>query len=140
MNGLFIAEKLVYIIMNILFFLFGGFIIALHYFIAGLVLCCTIYGIPAGYQCFKIGIACLAPYGKSVESNDTSLAKGIVSLICNILWIPIFGIWIAIEHLIIGIICYITIVGIPIGSKHFELMVLAFAPFGKKMVADYEFQ
>ncbi|MBQ5889095.1 MAG: YccF domain-containing protein [Bacteroidaceae bacterium] len=140
MNTLFIAEKFVYVIMNIIFFILGGFAICLYYILGGLLLCATVIGIPAGYECFKIGIACLAPFGKVVESRDESATKGTASFICNIIWIFIFGIWLAISHLIIGLIFYITIIGAPLGRKHFELMSLAFAPFGKTMVSDYEFK
>ncbi len=140
MNGLYIAERFIYVLMNIIFFVLGGFAICITYIIGGLLLCATIVGIPAGYECFKIGISCLAPFGKTVESREESTAKGIASLFCNIVWIPFIGIWLALEHLIIGLLFYVTIIGIPIGSKHFELMSLAFAPFGRRLISDYEFK
>lgn len=140
MNGLYVTERIIYVIMNIIFFVLGGFMIFISYLVGGLFLCATVIGIPAGYECFKIGIACLAPFGKTVESREESEARGIVSLFCNIVWIPLVGIWLALEHLIIGILFYITIIGIPIGAKHFELMSLAFAPFGRHLVKDYEFE
>lgn len=139
MKGAFIAEKMVYAVMNIIFFVLGGFAICLTYIAGGLFLCATVVGIPAGYECFKIGVSCLAPFGKRVEAREESTAKGIASLVCNIIWIPFIGIWLAIEHLICGLFFYITIIGAPLGSKHFELMSLAFAPFGRTLVPDYEF-
>ena len=39
---------------NILWFIFGGFLLWLEWSIAGLLLCITIIGIPAGKQCFKM--------------------------------------------------------------------------------------
>lgn len=139
MKALFLAEKFVYLIMNIIFFICGGFLICLSYIGGGLLLCATVVGIPAGYECFKIGVACLAPFGKVVEEREESTVKGIASLICNIVWVPTLGIWLAINHLLCGLLFYITIIGAPLGSKHFELMSLAFAPFGKTLVPDYEF-
>lgn len=136
LNG---AERVVYFIMNIIFFILGGFIICILYILGGLFLCATVIGIPAGYECFKIGVSCLAPYGKTVESREESTAKGIASLVCNIIWIPFIGIWLAISHLLCGLFFYITIVGIPLGAKHFELVTLSFAPFGRHLVKDYEF-
>ena len=139
MNWLHLSERVVYVFMNILFFLLGGFVICLMYIAGGLLLCATVIGIPAGYQCFKIGIACLAPFGKCVEEKEESTAKGVASLFCNVIWIPFIGIWLALDHLLCGLLLYLTIIGIPFGKKHFELMSLSFAPFGKQLVKDYDF-
>lgn len=140
MNGLYVTERIIYVLMDIVFFVLGGFAICITYILGGLLLCATVIGIPAGYECLKIGVSCVAPFGKTVESREESTAKGIASLLCNIVWIPFAGIWLALLHLGIGILFYITIIGIPIGSKHFELMGLAFAPFGQHLVPDYEFE
>ena len=40
---------------NILWIILGGLIIALYYWIVGLLFCITIIGIPFGVQLFKIG-------------------------------------------------------------------------------------
>ncbi len=52
---------------NIIWLIFGGFIVALEYFIAGFVLCCTIIGIPFGIQCFKIGISDFNAFWRDVR-------------------------------------------------------------------------
>jgi uncharacterized membrane protein YccF (DUF307 family) len=51
----------------------------------------------------------------------------------NIIWILIGGIWIALTHLLCGILFGITIVGIPFAKQHFKLASLALSPFGKKI-------
>ena len=118
-----------HVIGNILWFILGGFIIFLEYIISGLVLCITIIGIPFGLQCFKIGVASLFPFGKKVVVMPGT--SGTLSLILNIVWIFIGGIWIALSHLILGMILCITLIGIPFGLQHFKLMALGFMPFGK---------
>lgn len=138
-NVFHIGERLVYAVMNILFFVLGGFVTALLYFFGGLVLSLTIIGIPAGAQCFKIGVFCLHPFGWTIEEDCESTPKMIASFFLNIIWILFAGIWLAIQHLIIGLFFYITLVGVPFGNKHFELMRLSLAPFGKTMERDYEF-
>ena len=52
---------------NILWFLFGGFLLWLEWSIAGLLLCITIIGIPAGKQCFKMAKLSAAPFGAAVR-------------------------------------------------------------------------
>jgi uncharacterized membrane protein YccF (DUF307 family) len=48
----------------------------------------------------------------------------------NVLWI-LLGWWeIALVHLFFGILCCITIIGIPFGKQHFKLMLLGATPFG----------
>ena len=112
---------------NIIWFLLGGFLTAMMYFIGGLVMCITIIGIPFGVQIMKLGVLALWPFGKEVEMNPTS---GCLTTGFNVLWI-IFGWWeIALTHLVFGAILCITIIGIPLGTQHFKLAKYSLFPFG----------
>lgn len=113
---------------NVIWIIFGGLLACLGYIWGGLVLCLTIIGIPWGLQCFKIGIATLAPFGKSVRSNGGSIPG--ISFLLNIIWLIFSGLWIALSHLFFGIVLCITIIGIPFGIQHFKLMRLSLYPFG----------
>ena len=42
------------LLLNIIWLIFGGFIVAIAYVLGALVLCLTIIGIPFGIQCFKL--------------------------------------------------------------------------------------
>ncbi len=117
---------------NIIWFVFGGVIIAIEYLVAGLLLCLTIVGIPFGLQSMKLAWLALLPFGKT--SVITPQASGCLSAVMNILWLLIGGIWIALSHLICGLIFCITIIGIPFGLQHFKLMTVALTPFGRKIV------
>lgn len=120
---------------NIIWLICGGIMIAVEYFIAGLLLCCTIIGIPFGFQAMKLGVLALWPFGyRSVVVENGS---GCLSTLMNIIWILIGGIWIALTHLFWGVLLCITIIGIPFGRQHFKLMSLAFTPFGRNIVQNY---
>lgn len=121
---------------NLLFFIFGGFFISLSYIFGGLLLCLTIVGIPFGYQCIKLGIAMLAPFGLRFESSGKSMAGSIVAAIFNVIWALTFGIVLALEHCLCGIFLAITIIGLPLATQHFKLITLAFAPFGKALTRN----
>lgn len=116
---------------NILWIIFGGFLVFLEYVLGGMVLCVTIVGIPFGLQCFKIGVASLAPFGLKIKDNSTS--SGCLTTVMNILWIFCGGLWLAITHLFLGLIFCITIIGIPFGRQHFKLMGICLTPFGKRL-------
>lgn len=51
---------------NILWIVLGWWEIALTHLTFGLILCCTIVGIPWGVQHFKLALASLLPFGKEV--------------------------------------------------------------------------
>ncbi|MEG1607548.1 MAG: YccF domain-containing protein [Mucinivorans sp.] len=114
---------------NLLWLLFGGLSVAIEYFIGGVVLCCTIIGIPFGLQVFKLGVLSLWPFGQNVGQNEQT--KGCLSALMNVLWFFIGGFWIALTHLFYGVLLSITIVGIPFAMQHFKLMALAITPFGR---------
>lgn len=120
------------IIGNILWLIFGGIIVAIEYFISSIILIITIIGIPFGIQTLKLGLLALWPFGKTTVQSERS--SGCLYIIFNIIWIFIGGIWIALSHLVFGLVLYITIIGIPFGNQHFKLASLALMPFGRDIV------
>ena len=110
---------------NLLWFIFGGCISGLSWMLVGCLWCISIVGIPIGMQCFKLAGLSFFPFGKEVEYGG-----GAVSLVANILWIIFSGIPLAIEHVLIGLVQCITIIGIPFGLQQFKLAKLALMPFG----------
>jgi len=117
---------------NIIWLLFGGFIAALEYLFASVVLFITIIGIPFGLQTIKLATLAIWPFGKEIKNKETS--SGCLSAGMNLIWILIGGIWICLTHILFGIILCITIIGIPFGKQHFKLAALALTPFGKEVV------
>ena len=116
---------------NIIWVVFGGFFVFLEYLFGGIVLCLTIVGIPFGIQTFKLAQLALWPFGKEIEYMD--YAPGCLSTILNIIWLLFGGIWIALTHLVFGLLFAITIIGIPFAKQHFKLLSLALTPFGRKV-------
>lgn len=117
---------------NLLWIIFGGGIfIFLEYLIGGLLLCVTIIGIPFGFECIKLSVLGLFPFGKKVERTRRS--SGFISILMNVLWILLGGIWIALTHLIFGVIMAITIIGIPFAKQHMKLASMALAPFATRI-------
>lgn len=54
---------------NTLWLVFSGLPLALEFSIFGLILCCTIIGIPFGKQMFKLAKLALMPFGAKVNNN-----------------------------------------------------------------------
>ncbi|NNE93905.1 MAG: YccF domain-containing protein [Verrucomicrobiales bacterium] len=122
------------IIGNIIWLVFGGLLMAIGYFTAGVASILTIIGIPNGVQSFKLGIYACWPFGKKVVERTT--ASGCIATIGNIIWILLGGIWLAIGHLLWALLFYILIVTIPFARRHVEMTKLAFTPFGKDIVDE----
>jgi len=116
---------------NVIWLVFGGFFLFVHYIFSGLILCITIIGIPFGLQIFKLAQLSLWPFGKNIERKN--MGTGCLALFMNILWFFTGGIWIALHHLIWALILGITIIGIPFAAQHVKLAGLALAPFGKRV-------
>lgn len=117
---------------NILWIVLGGGIfLFLEYLIGGLLLCVTIIGIPFGLQCIKLSILGLVPFGKEIVTTES--ANGCLSIVMNIIWIFVGGIWISVTHVIFAIIMAITIIGIPFAKQHIKFASLALIPFGREI-------
>ncbi len=127
------------LIFNILWFLLGGLMMGLAWWIIGLVCFISIIGIPFGRACFVMGKLAFWPFGREainryyinrVEDFGTS-AFGTLG---NIVWFIFFGIWLAIGHLMHALVCFLSIIGIPFGIQHLKLAGLSIAPIGKGIV------
>lgn len=119
-------------ILNVLWFIFGGIVMAIGYFLLGVVLCVLIVTIPLGIQAFKLGSYAAWPYGRTVVDKPDA---GTGSTIVNVFWVVLAGIWLAIAEVVAGVALCVTIIGIPFGIVHFKLARLVLAPFGKEIVA-----
>lgn len=116
---------------NILWLFLGGILIAGIYFLAGLLMCLTVIGIPFGIQLFKLGMYALWPFGHEMVNRPDE--PGCLSIVMNLLWI-LTGWWeVALLHAIFGLICFVTIVGIPFGVQHFKMALASVFPFGKEI-------
>ena len=60
------ASGCLYILMNIIWLIFGGIWIAITHAIFGTLLCITIIGIPFGLQHFKLTAIALSPFGRDI--------------------------------------------------------------------------
>ena len=60
------ASGCLYILMNILWLLFGGIWIAITHAFFGVLLCITIIGIPFGMQHFKLTEIAINPFGRDI--------------------------------------------------------------------------
>ena len=117
---------------NIIWFVFGGLFWAISAFIAGVLLCITIIGIPVGLQMFKLAKFVLWPFGKAVTPVSPSGMKQVL----NILWAVLFGWIMALGYLITGVLFCITIIGIPFGRQYFKMSHFVLLPLGNDFVVD----
>lgn len=117
---------------NLIWLIFGGFIIAIEYFIGSIALMITIIGIPFGIQTLKMGALAIWPFGRDTRVH--SRASGCLYILMNVLWLICGGIWITLTHALFGLLLCFTIIGIPFGMQHFKLTALALNPFGRDIV------
>ena len=124
---------------NLLWFIMGGVLMGLGWWLVGLLAFVSIVGIPWGKACFVIGQFAFWPFGKEAVSRDDlsgreDIGTGALGLVGNIIWFVLAGVWLAIGHVLSAAACFITIIGIPFGIQHLKLAGIALAPIGKTVV------
>lgn len=127
------------VIGNFLWFVTGGVIMGLLWWLAGLIAFITIIGIPWARSCFVIGKLMFLPFGRDAISRaeltgQRDLGTGMLGLVGNIVWFLLFGIWLAIAHVVFAVLDFLLIITIPFGIQHLKLAGLALAPVGKAVV------
>jgi uncharacterized membrane protein YccF (DUF307 family) len=118
------------LLLNILWFIFGGWIAGTMWVLAGVILAITVIGLPWTPAAFRIAGFAYWPFGKIVVDR----AAGATSLLLNIVWLVLAGWWLALHHLILAVGLAVTIIGIPFAWQHLKLAVISLAPVGKAVV------
>ncbi|MBB5807345.1 uncharacterized membrane protein YccF (DUF307 family) [Saccharothrix ecbatanensis] len=119
------------IILNLIWLVLSGFWLAVGYAVAGIICCVLIVTIPWGLASFRIANYALWPFGRTVVDRP---GAGGASLIGNVVWIVVAGIWLAIGHVVTGLALCVTIIGIPLGIANFKMVPVSLMPLGKEIV------
>jgi uncharacterized membrane protein YccF (DUF307 family) len=118
-------------LLNVLWLVLCGFWMAIAYVFFGIVACILIVTIPFGIASFRIARYALWPFGRTVVRRGDA---GIASAFGNLVWLIFGGIWLALGHIITGILLCITIIGIPLGVANFKMVPISLTPLGRQIV------
>src|SRR5210317_1101594 len=122
------------LLLNVLWFIFGGWAMAIQWLLGGVILAITIIGIPFTPGIWRIALFAAFPFGQQMLDTPKGAGMAAFSGILNIIWLIFAGIWIAISHFLAGLLLCITIIGIPFGIAHFKLAGAALMPVGKEII------
>jgi uncharacterized membrane protein YccF (DUF307 family) len=127
------------LILNILWFVLGGWIAGLLWILGGALLAITIVGLPYTGAAWRIAGFAFWPFGKEIVSREvvtgrSDLGTGPLGFVLNIIWFILGGWYIALSHLLIAFAEAVTIIGIPFAIKDFQLALIALAPIGREVV------
>jgi uncharacterized membrane protein YccF (DUF307 family) len=117
------------LLLNILWFILGGWISGTLWVLAGVILAITIIGLPWTPAAFRLAGFSYWPFGRTVVDRD----PGPVSLVLNILWLVLAGWWLALHHIVLAVGLAVTIIGIPFAWQHVKLAMLSLVPVGKDL-------
>ena len=126
-------------ILNVVWVLLGGFVMAIAWFAVGLLAAISLVGLPWARACFTIASFSLWPFGREavprhVLTGREDIGTGPLGLIGNVIWLMLFGLWLALGHLAAAVACGITIIGIPFAFQHVKLAGISLMPIGMAVV------
>ena len=119
------------LLLNLIWLVFGGLVMALGYAVAALIMLILIITIPFGIAAGRMALFCLWPFGRTLVRRSDA---GVASVIGNVIWFLLAGWWLALGHLIAGVLMCITIIGIPLGLANFKLIPVSITPLGRDIV------
>lgn len=124
---------------NALWFLLGGVLAGLAWYLAGLVAAITIVGLPWARACFRIGSYTFFPFGRDVISKreltgEPAGAAGVFRFLGNIVWFLVLGWPLLVIHVLAAAASFVSIIGIPFGWAHLKLAAASLFPLGQRIV------
>ncbi|MDQ3677557.1 MAG: YccF domain-containing protein [Actinomycetota bacterium] len=119
------------LLLNVLWFVLAGLWMAIGYAVAALICFVFIITIPFGIASLRIAMFALWPFGKTVVKRADA---GIASGIGNVIWLIFCGWWLALGHVVAGVVLCVTIIGIPFGIANFKLIPVSLLPMGREIV------
>ena len=125
------------LLLNILWFIFGGWISMLAWIVAGVLLACTIVGLPWAFSAFRIAGFSAAPFGRHILPKGAMAGEqpaGLLDGALNVVWFIFAGWWLALHHVLLAVALMITVIGIPFGLQHLKLAAISLAPVGTRVV------
>ena len=122
-------------LLNIIWLVLAGFWLFLGYLAVGVLLCVLIITIPWGIASLRIGVYALWPFGRTIVAKPTA---GVGSFLGNVVWVVLAGWWLALAHIVSGVLLCVTIIGIPLGIADFKLVPISLMPLGKDIVSTRE--
>lgn len=120
------------LLLNIIWVVFGGWLLALGYFLFGILACLLIITIPAGVASFRMAKFAFWPFGRSVIQPVEG--TGGFSTIGNVIWFIVAGLWLAVGHITTAAAQAITIIGIPLAIANIRMIPVTCFPFGRRIV------
>ena len=123
------------VVLNVIWLVLAGWWLAIGYAIAGIICFILIITIPFGIASFRIANYALWPFGRTIIHNPRA---GAPSVIGNVIWLIVAGIWLAIGNLVAGVALCITIIGIPLGIASFKIIPITLVPLGVQIVPASE--
>ena len=118
-------------LLNVIWFVFSGVWLWIAYTLAGILCCVLIITIPWGIASFRMANYAVWPFGREVVSRPRA---GVWSFLGNVIWVIAAGWWLALTHIVTGLLLCITIIGIPMGIANFKLIPVSLMPLGKEIV------
>jgi uncharacterized membrane protein YccF (DUF307 family) len=99
--------------------------------LAALICFLLIVTIPFGFAALRIASYALWPFGRTIVERP---GAGTGSLIGNVIWMLLCGIWLAIGHLVGAVAMALTIIGLPLALANLKLIPVSLMPLGKEIV------
>lgn len=128
---------------NVIWFVLGGAVTGLLWLIGAAAFALTIVGLPLTRAALEMAKMSAFPFGKDVVHvreldarglDATTAATGTIGFVFNVIWALTFGLLLFLAYIISGVLCCLTLIGIPFGLQAFKLAGLSLWPVGRRVV------
>ncbi len=128
-------------VLNILNFVLGGFVTTLSWLLVTVLSVIFIFTLPFTRSCWEITRLSLFPFGNEavhvdlIQPNSNNFILNSGGILLNLVWFILFGWWLCLSHISVGLMQCITLIGIPTGIANFKIAAIALWPVGRRVIS-----
>ena len=127
-------------VLNLIWIVFGGGLMAVAWLVVAVIMALTVILLPWSRAAFAIAGYTLFPFGRTAVNRreltgQGDIGTGDLGFIGNVIWFLAAGWWLALGHILSGIACAVTIIGLPLAVAHFKLVRISLAPIGMTIIS-----
>ena len=123
------------IFIRVLWLVLAGIWLALAYALAAVLTGLFTAGAPVSQASLRMSAYALWPFGRSLTGRPAEVGGHVTGSVSRAIWLLAAAWWLALVHIVLGLLLCLTVVGLPFGVAILTLLPVTLHPLSARVVS-----